>query len=242
MAVKCESCPLRKSPLFAPFSADDLRFMERYKVGEMTVDPGTTLLMEGSNSPQMFTALRGQGVRYKLLEDGSRQVINFVFPGDFIGLQAAVMGEMQHSVAASSAMTLCVFDRKEFWTFFRTNPERAFDVTWLAAVEEHFLGEALASVGQRDAEQSIAWALTRIMQRGRAIGLVQGRNMPMPYRQQDLADALGLSLVHTNKTLGRLRDRQLASWSDGLLTVNDLDALAKVAGMEIGMLVRRPLM
>lgn len=242
MAVRCETCPLRKSPLFAPFSAEDLRFMERFKVGELTIDPGTTLLLEGSNSPQMFTAQRGQGVRYKLLEDGQRQVINFVFPGDFIGLQAAVMGEMQHSVAASSSMTLCVFDRKEFWTFFRTSPERAFDVTWLAAVEEHFLGEALASVGQRSAEQAIAWALTRIMQRGAALGLVRDRKMPMPYRQQDLADALGLSLVHTNKTLGRLRDRQLASWNDGHLTVNDLDALAEVAHMQIEDLPRRPLM
>lgn len=233
---------MRKYLLFTPFSEEDLRFMERFKVGEMTIDPGTTVLMEGSNSPQIFTALHGMGVRYKLLEDGRRQVINFIFPGDFIGLQAAVMGEMQHSVAASSSMTLCVFDRKEFWTFFKSSPERAFDVTWLSAVEEHFLGEALAAIGQRSAMQAVAWSLTRIMQRGAAIGLARNRSMPLPYRQQDLADALGLSLVHTNKTLARLRELQLATWSDGKLTVSDLEALAERADMTLEDLPQRPLM
>ncbi|RMA43087.1 Crp/Fnr family transcriptional regulator [Rhodophyticola porphyridii] len=242
MATKCKYCPLHKSPLFVPHSDEDTRFMQRFKVGELVIDPGTTMLMEGSKSPQLFTALRGMGVRYKTLETGQRQVINFVFPGDFIGLQAAVMGEMQHSVAASSPMTLCVFDRAEFWNFFRSHPERAFDVTWLAAMEEHFLGEALASVGQRSATEAVAWSLTRIMLRGKATGLVQNRTMPLPYRQQDLADALGLSLVHTNKTLGKLRDRQLANWSDGYLYVNDIEELAKIAQMTVEEPMVRPLM
>jgi CRP-like cAMP-binding protein len=242
MATKCAHCPLRRSDLFVPHSEDDTRFMQRFKVGELTIDPGTPLLMEGSNSPQLFTALRGMGLRFKTLENGRRQVLNFVFPGDFIGLQAAVMGEMQHSVQASSAMTLCVFDRSEFWNFFKAHPARAFDLTWLAAVSEHFMGETLTSVGQRDATERVAWALAKIMQRGMALGLALDRAMPLPYRQQDLADALGLSLVHTNKTLGKLRDRQLASWTDGALVVNDMTRLMRLAGMETEEPQRRPLM
>ncbi|MEB8387812.1 Crp/Fnr family transcriptional regulator [Rhodobacteraceae bacterium KMM 6894] len=242
MATKCAHCPLRRSDLFVPHTDDDTRFMQRFKVGELAIDPGTTLLMEGSNSPQIFTALRGMGLRYKTLENGRRQVLNFVFPGDFIGLQAAVMAEMQHSVQASSAMTLCVFDRSEFWSFFKAHPSRAFDLTWLAAVSEHFMGETLTSVGQRDATERVAWALAKIMQRGIALGLAVDRAMPLPYRQQDLADALGLSLVHTNKTLAKLRDRQLANWSDGSLTVHDTTKLMRLAGMEPEDPQQRPLM
>ena len=241
MAVHCANCPLQRSDLFLNHTDDETRFMERFKVGELVVNAGAPLLMEGSNSPQMFTALHGMGLRYKLLENGERQVLNFIFPGDFIGLQAAVMGEMQHAVEATSAMTLCVFDRSEFWNFFRAHPERAFDITWLAAIEEHFLGETLTSVGQRSATQAIAWALLRMFSRGDALGLVRGRSMPLPYRQQDLADALGLSLVHTNKTLTKLRDRQLANWSDGLLTVADTEKLAREAGTEDEPPPRRPL-
>ena len=242
MATRCEACPLRRLPLFKSFSDSELRFMHRFKAGELTVDPGTPLLIEGSNAPQLYTALRGMGLRYKTLANGRRQVVNFVYPGDFIGLQAGVMGEMQHSVEATTRMTLCVFDRKEFWRFYRDQSERAFDVTWLAAVEEHFLGEALTSVGQRTAIERVAWALVRIWRRGRALGMLIQGSMAMPYRQQDLADALGLSLVHTNKTLARLRERQMVSWSGGTLRIADFEALARVAEMEIEPEPVRPLM
>jgi CRP-like cAMP-binding protein len=222
-------------------SADDLRFMQRFKAGELVVDAGTPILMEGSNSPQLYTALHGLGLRYKLLPNGKRQVINLIFPGDFIGLQAAVMGEMGHSVEATTKMTLCVFDRSEIWTFFKDSPERAFSLTWLAAVEEHFLGDAISTLGQRSAIQSVAWALSRIFIRGRALGLVNNAEMKFPYKQQDLADALGLSLVHTNKTLATLRSKQLAQWADGLLRVNDLEALASVALVDVLPPAKRPI-
>jgi len=213
LATECQDCPLRRKPIFEDMSAEDLRFMQRFKVGEMVVDPGTPILMEGSNSPQLYTALRGMGLRYKLLPNGRRHVVSMVFPGDFVGLQAGVMGEMGHSVEATTHMALCVFDRSELWSFFKDRPERAYALTWLAAVEEHFLGESLSTLGQRTAKQSIAWALTRIFIRGTALGLVRDNAMPLPFKQQDLADALGLSLVHTNKTLKALKDQQLVNWS-----------------------------
>jgi CRP-like cAMP-binding protein len=242
MTTRCSDCPLRRTALHLDLSPDDVAFMTRFKVGELTVEPGTTLLTEGTSAPRLYTVLRGMGLRFKTLENGRRQVLNLVFPGDFIGLQAGIMGEMRHSVEASSAMTLCVFDRKAFWSFFRANPERAFDLTWLAAVDEHFMGEALATIGQRSATEKVAWALIRIMQRGRALGLDRDGALRLPYRQQDLADALGLSLVHTNKTLARRRERQLASWHDRTLSIADMDRLAELACMELDPLPRRPLM
>jgi len=241
VATACRTCPLRKLPMFQALDAEELAFVERFKSGELTVEAGTTVLLEGSSSPQLMTALRGMGLRYKTLPDGRRQVINFVFPGDFIGLQAAVMGEMQHSVEATSAMTLCVFKRADLWTLFRSYPGRAFDLTWLAAIEEHLLGETLAYVGQRSALSRIAWALVRLYRRAEALELVVNRAAPMPYRQQDLADALGLSLVHTNKTLRRLQDRQLATWHDSKLTIRDMAKLAEIGDIDLEPLPQRPL-
>lgn len=242
MATKCENCALRRRDVFESMSADDIKFMQRFKVGELIVDAGTPILMEGSNSPQLYTALHGMGLRYKILKDGKRQVVNMIFPGDFIGLQAGVMGEMGHSVEATTKMTLCVFDRSEFWSFFKDRPERAFSLTWLAAVEEHFLGEALAAIGQRTALQAVSWALTRMYIRADSLGLVVNGAMKFPFIQQDIADALGLSLVHTNKTLSRLRKQQLAHWTDGTLRVPDLDALAKVAMIDDLEAHKRPIM
>ena len=242
MAQQCETCPLRRKDAFQTMSAEEVKYMQRFKVGELTVDAGTPILMEGSNSPQLFTAFKGMGLRHKTLQNGRRQVVSFVFPGDFVGLQAGIMGEMGHGVDATTRMTLCVFDRSEVWNLFRNQPERAFDLTWLAANEEHFLGEALSSVGQRTAIEAIAWALVRIFLRGQNLDLVDGGVMKLPYRQQDLADALGLSVVHTNKTLAVLRDRQLVSWSDGVLQINNLEKLAKLAQVEIEDPKRRPIL
>ena len=242
MSTKCVHCPVRRRDLFTPMSEDEVSAMQRFKVGELIVDAGAPILMEGSNSPQLFTALHGMGLRYKFLENGKRQVVNFLFPGDFIGLQAGVMGEMGHSVEATTKMTLCVFNRSSIWNFFKDNPERAFAITWLAAIEEHFMGDALATVGQRDALQSVSWALTKIFLRGQKLGLMNNNRMPLPYRQQDLADALGLSLVHTNKTLAVIKEKQLAHWSDGMLSIADVDALAKIALLDDTTVQRRPIL
>jgi CRP-like cAMP-binding protein len=139
-------------------------------------------------------------------------------------------------------MVLCVFDRSRLWEVFRVSPQRAYDLTWIAAVEEHFLGETIASLGQRDAIQRIAWALLRIWQRLRSAGLGGDGTVPLPFRQQDLADALGLSLVHTNKSLARLRSRQLCDWSEGLLRIRDVPALAHLGLTDLEPPERRPLM
>lgn len=240
--TSCVTCPLRNRSLFTPFTDEELEFMQSFKTGEMTVEPGTTLLLEGSNSPQLLTVLNGMGVRYTAMQNGRRQVINFLFPGDFIGLQAGIFGEMKHSVEATTAMTLCVFRRDDLWRLFRQNPARAYDLTWIAAVEEHFLGETISSLGQRDAIQRIAWAFVRIFERLKASGMATAGRVPLPFRQQDLADALGLSLVHTNKTLKVLRLTGLARWSDGELEIGRMAELAETAMIELEKPQQRPLM
>ncbi len=242
MSTECRYCPLHKKEAFVTMTKEELEFMQKFKVGELTVDPGTTILMEGSNAPQLYTALSGMGIRDKKLANGERQVINFVFPGDFLGLQAGMLGEMGHTIEARTHMRLCVFNRSDFWSFYKNHPSRAYDITWLAAIEEHFLGETLATIGQRTALQAVSWALVKFFERGMTLGLVSDNTMSLPYTQRDLADALGLSLVHTNKTLAKLRDQQLASWSDHVLQINDLDKLADFAVMNRSKPAPRPLM
>jgi CRP-like cAMP-binding protein len=241
VTTACRNCPLKERGLFIELSGAELAFMQKFKTGELKVEAGTTILLEGSNSPQLFTALQGLGLRYKLLEDGRRQVVNFVFPGDFIGLQAGVMREMQHSVEAVTRMTLCVFARSDLWSVFRNQPERAFDLTWLAAQEEHFLGEALATVGQRTGIERMAWGLLSLYQRADRLGLVKGGRMAFPFRQGDLADALGLSVVHANRTLKKLRDAQVLTWSNGELAIANLSMLADIAHAPLEAAARRPL-
>ena len=240
--LKCRDCPLHDHAAFAPFSREDLEITQALKAGEMQIEAGTPLLAEGARVPQLFSVREGMGIRYKTLPEGHRQVISFVFPGDFLGLQAAVMGEVQYSVEASTDKKLCVFDRASLWKLFRSSPERSYDLTWMAAVDEHMVAEALTAVGQQDAMGRIAWGLLRLYNRAASVDLVRVGDgaAPLPFRQQDLADALGLSLVHTNKTLSRLRDDGVADWSKGWLRLLDRKKMIALAGTDAALPENRP--
>ena len=114
-------------------------------------------MIEGNHSAHLYTVLVGWGFRYKLLHDGRRQILNYLVPGDLIGLQGSLMGEMQHSVEALSPMLLCVFERDEVNTLYRNHPGLAFDITWIASREEQMLDENLLSIGRRTALERAAY-------------------------------------------------------------------------------------
>jgi CRP-like cAMP-binding protein len=232
----CAKCPLRPLPSFREFTDTELSFISRFKRGELSVERGATVLAEGSSSAHIYTVLSGIGFRYKLLQDGRRQILNFVMPGDLIGLQSGLIGEMQHSVEALSPLLLCVFERQRLSELYRDHPGLAFDITWIAAREEQMLDENLLSVGRRSAMERAAYLLAFLASR---IVTRSGAAL-IPITQQHVADTLGLSLVHTNRTLRRLSQRQLIQWRDGGCVVVDLDALASVAGWEPTKEINRP--
>ncbi len=75
--VPCEKCPLRGKAVFRQFSETELEFVKEFKAGELSVEAGTTVLLEGTNSAHLYTVLSGWAFRYKMLPDGRRQILNF---------------------------------------------------------------------------------------------------------------------------------------------------------------------
>jgi CRP/FNR family transcriptional regulator, anaerobic regulatory protein len=229
----CVACPLRCRPLFVPMTAEELTFMQVFKAGERRVPVGGDVVTQGESSSALYTVLSGMAVRSIHMPDGNRQVISFTFPGDLIGLQSGLMGEARHSVTAVTDLVLCHFPRNRVWELFTNQPARAYDLTWIAAVEEHFLGETVATLGQRDATQRVAWALVRIWRRLVALGMEAGGSVPFPFRQHDLADALGLSVVHTNRVIVQLRRLNLAAISARRLVMQDHRRLSELAQLDM---------
>ncbi len=226
--------------MFRPLSADELAFVSSFRKGELHAERGDTILMEGSRNPHLYTVLSGWAFRYKLLPDGRRQVVNFAMPGDLVGLQGTLLGEMQHSVEALSAMTLCVFERQELMELYRAHPDLGYDVTWIASREECILDENLLAVGRRTARERLAYLIGAIAERGADTGVFDRERLEIPITQQLLADALGLSLVHTNKTARRLAADGLLRWSERGCHILDLDALQAIAKWRAGPNTRRP--
>src|SRR6476469_3520607 len=208
----CDQCPLRKRQALREFSSEELTFVKTLKVDELHVDPGASFLTEGTRSEYLYTVLNGWAFRYKMLDDGRRQILNYALPADMVGLQGAVMREIEHSVEALTPVTLCVFPRQALWALYSRVPTLAFDLTWMAAREEQLLDEQLVSVGRRSALERTAAVLLQIYARAEESGLVENNVVQFPFTQQHLADTLGMSLVHTNKTLKRLLQSRAVRW------------------------------
>lgn len=222
---------MRKLAHFREFTRDELVFMKAFKTGELKVDAGATIFVEKSENLNLYTVLEGAGFRYKMLEDGRRQILNYLLPGDLAGLQGTLVGEMQHSVEAITDMTLCAFDRSRLSTLFQAHPGLAYDLTWIAAREERLLDENLLTIGRRTAEERIAYVLCALNHRASLVGMANGGKISLPFTQQHLADTLGLSLVHTNKTLARLSKAGLARWQErGGFSILNPVRLAALAG------------
>ena len=230
--IPCSRCPLRKLSAFRAFEPKELEFIKSFKVGELHFEPGATILRDGENSPHLFTILSGWAMRYKILPEGRRQVLNFALTGDLLGIQASLMRELDHSVDALTSIRLCVFPRQKIWELYRNHPGLSHDLTWIAAREESILASHLAIVGQRPAAGRVAYIAIYLFDRARRAGLVANNSLELAITQQDLADAVGLSAVHTNKTLMLLRKRGWLTWTRHELIIHDESSLRALAGYE----------
>lgn len=231
---ECGSCPLSTLKFFRPVSDEQAAFVRRFKRGEALFAAGALILREGEKSNSLYTVLQGWGIRSKVLSDGRRQILNFVMPGDFIGLQTSVFGEAEHSLEALTEMRVCVFDRERFWEVYENNAELGYELTWIAARELQVLDISIVSLGQRNALERTAHLLLDLFRRGCQRGLTENGRLPFPVTQQHLADALGMSLVHTNKTLRRLQELGVIRLRSRDFHLLDEPRLAEIARWEEG--------
>lgn len=239
--TKCEQCPLREMNVFRGLEDKELAFVSRFKTGELIVEAGSTILLEENNSPHLYTILNGWAFRHKQLEDGRRQILNFALPGDLIGLQAAIVSEMQHSVTALTDATLCVFQRDKIWTLYQEFPALGYSMTWLAAREEQMLDGHLLSLGQRTALERAAYYILHLYDRAERLGLAAGDALDAPFTKGHFAEAMGITPVHASRTIKKLHERGLIRWNDETILIRDRGRFETLAGYDGDKTERRPL-
>ncbi|MGC3981395.1 MAG: Crp/Fnr family transcriptional regulator [Steroidobacteraceae bacterium] len=239
--VECRYCPLRKLGAFSSNSAEEIAFIQSLKKNEVQLDAGAQLFAEGGSTTELYTLLMGWAFRFRTLRDGRRQILNFLLPGDFVGLQEQLASNALHGVETLTTARFCAFPRARLWDLYRNHPSLGYDVTWLAAHEEHIVDENLLTVGRRSAEERVATLLIHLFKRAESIGMKQDDSVPFPINQQHIADALGLSLVHTNKTLRRLSKLGLHQLTNGRLRLINPASLQRLADYYAAPLRGRPL-
>lgn len=239
--IPCSRCRLRPLPGFKEARDGELPFIARRKIGQLRLEAGSSVISEGEADERIYTLYAGWAFRFKSLPDGRRQILNILLPGDIIGLQAELLDVAQHGVEALTDVSLCVFARDTVWSVFRVHPALALDLTWLAAHEERIVDDAILSIGRRTAFERVAALLVHLHERAAGSGLLDGNAVPFPLTQAHIADALGLSVVHTNRTLQRLRRAGLADTAGGRLVVSDMRDLRRAAQYWDQPAPRRPL-
>ena len=221
----CDDCALRRLEAFLPASDEELKTIQSFRVGSRRVEAGSSIVEEHRPSAQLFTLYAGWAFRYKTLSDGRRQILSFLLPGDFIGLQDEFADGQTHGVEAVTDVTLCAFSRDRLWALFHARPKLGYDITWLAAREEKMVDDNLVTTGRRNAGERVAMLLMHLYRRAERVGMVRDGWVEFPFNQQHIADALGLSLVHTNKTLRRLQRLGLYKLDAGWLRILEPHAL-----------------
>ncbi|MEJ7687029.1 MAG: Crp/Fnr family transcriptional regulator [Variovorax sp.] len=224
-ANPCHACGLRRNPAFVPVTPDELNAIQSFRTCTRLVEAGQPIIEEDRPGAFLFTLYSGWAFRYKTLSDGRRQILSFLLPGDFIGLQDEFAEGHTHGVEAVTGVTLCAFPRNRLWELFHSQPKLGYDVTWLAAREEKQLDDNLVTAGRRNAGERVAMLLMHLYRRAERVGMVRDGWVEFPFTQQHIADAMGLSLVHTNKTLRRLSQLGLYKLDDGWLRILEPHAL-----------------
>ena len=193
------------------------------------VGAGEDIACEGDRADKVRIFLSGWACRYKVLEDGRRQIVNFVMPGETCDAYVYLLSAMDHSIGTLTPVVYSELDRAAFEHLISIDRSVAEAFYCEALADSSIQREWAINLGRRDALERVAHLLCELFERLRVVGLVDRQSFAFPVTQMDLADATGLSTVHLNRTLQELRASRLITLKDRSLTIHDFEALSRTA-------------
>jgi CRP-like cAMP-binding protein len=187
------------------------------------------VIREGERPDHVHLIVEGWAARYKLLADGARQITAFLIPGDFCDLHVTILGEMDHSIMTLTRAKVAYIPRSKM-DVLTERPGLAKAFWWATLVDEAVLRAWIVNVGRRGAFEAIGHLMCELYVRMKNIGLADDHVFELPLTQEELGDALGLTPVHVNRVLQRMRSDDLISFKGGWLTIHDYRGLEKASG------------
>ena len=222
----------RKLGSFADLSADDVAALDQLAGAARPFEAGHELIRQGSRPENVFLLEEGWACRHKITPDGARQIVAYLIPGDLCDIHIFILKTMDHGISLLSDAKVAAVPKQTMLDLMRTRPVVAEALFWATLVDEATLREWLVNMGQRDAFERMAHLFCEMWVRTCEVGLVTDQRFFLPLTQHELGDTIGLTAVHTNRTLQRMRAEGLISLSNRQLTILDLDRLKAVAGFD----------
>lgn len=213
-------------------SPAEIEVLRELQSGGKRVERGREIVAEGRRYDGLLILLDGAALRYRVLHDGRRQVLNVVLPSDFIGFPGCFFENALYTIAALSDCTVSAVSFARLLGLFEAYPRIGAAIFWSLSCETAMYAEHLIGVGRRSALERVAHFLLEMLTRLQAIGLAEECSYRLPLTQELLADALGLSVQYVNQTLRQLREEDLVSIERQQVTIHNLEALTALADFE----------
>lgn len=224
------SSPLvRRLSNFTALSNADISVLNSLSDHTATYRANSDVAIEGEAPRSAFVVTEGVACSYRNMQDGRRQIITFLLPGDICEVHAFLAKSMDHSIAALTRLTLSSISREKIISAFIEHPRIAMALWWSSLQDAAILRERIVALGRRRARGRVAYLLCELWWRHEAIGLTRGQTVTLPITQLELADSIGLTPAHVNRVLMSLRDSGIITLSHHLLTILDLEALQEIA-------------
>ncbi|HEY1614949.1 MAG TPA: Crp/Fnr family transcriptional regulator [Rhizomicrobium sp.] len=233
---------IRRLSQFADLSREEIAILVSLTENTQEVPAGTELVHEGQLMDMPRLLMAGWACRFRVLPDGRRQIFEFVLPGDMYGLCLR-----PQAIALTSSMALTpvvIADAGPLSDVIKseaeTHPGLSRACFSTASLEEAYLLNQLMRVGRQTAYERTAHFILEIRERLEVVGLAGETTVAIPLTQETMADALGLSVVHLNRTLQQLRRDQLIEFKSGMVRLLEPERLADVADFRRSQVVQSP--
>ncbi len=219
----------RKLGNFVALSDGELEVLASLHRRRRSFAAGRDLVHQGQTHQAAYILAEGWVCSYKLLRDGTRQIVDFQIPGDFLGLRSVLFRTADHNIEPITPVEASEVLDSDLLQAFATTPRLATAVLWAASRDEAMVVEHLVSIGRRRALERTAHFMLELTARLTLVGRGTREGFACPLSQYMLADALGLSSVHINRVLRVLREDELLTFQQGQVTIHDFDGLVDLA-------------
>jgi CRP-like cAMP-binding protein len=231
-AIETKYALIEKLRRYVDLDNDEVGALTRLLTRAQRIPRGRDIVVQGQAYRSLYVLNEGLALRYKVLSDGRRQVLNLIVPGDLIGLPACLFEGAIASISGLTDTTISPIKFEELFGLFRHYPRISAALFWTSAREAGIYVERLATIGRRSAYERLAHLILELLSRLQVVGQASPNTFEMPLTQEMLADTLGLSLQHANRMIRNLREEGLASIEEHKVTIHDMESLVRLAGFE----------
>lgn len=203
--------------------------LEQMEERQRHIRRGAILLREHEPADELFILRKGLAMSYVLLDDGSRQILRFHFPGDMLGMSSIIYRESPETLCALSDCVVCPFDRRAFSDLTVAHPRLSSLILVLCQIERVALTDRLAALGRTSAKARVAALLLELRNRLRGTDKTIEKAFNLGLTQEEIGDATGLTSVHVNRMLRQLEEEGMIARESGRVTLIDEAALAQTA-------------